>query len=162
MSWCSDSFGLPGPAAKDEVRPASPQSWAQGPVPSRFTLLGQHTVDRAPSAFLLSSVPLLFFSNHGEPRPGPGSGVTHCRGWPSAAWRVLSRAGQVDTGNHEHTLGSSHVGTKSLVETLTQSASLQRALKSSPQRPWAWSKCPGPPGPSSCLLAFRHSPEWKG
>lgn len=65
-----------------------------------------------------------------------------CKGWASAAWRVVVGAGQGGhAGSHEYTLRAQPAGDRRLLEMLTQSASLQWALKSS-QCPWVWSNVP--------------------
>ena len=71
-----------------------PPRWAQGSIPSRFSLLGLLTVDRAPRAFLLISGPLFFCSNLRETRPGlgvpaltAGAGHRQCGGlWTRSGW----------------------------------------------------------------------------
>ena len=58
------------------------------------------------------------------------------------------------------TPGAPQLETHSLLEMLTQFASFQRELTSSPRGPWAWSECLQRPGLSSFFLLLRRSPEW--
>lgn len=134
--------GLRAPSPPDSPSWGSTQ-WTEPPGPS----------SSPPS--LSSSAPTL---------GNPGQGGAPGRSLQGPGISSLEGGGQgqarVDTGSHEPTWAQP--AGDSLLETLMQSASLQRAPRSSPRCPWAWSKGPRHPGPSSLLRALRRSPEWTG